>query len=225
MMMMIRKTAIFFLFIILARNASSQEKDFGIWYGAQAEFEIIKNLELDLSTCLRTFDGGSKMDEVYLEAGAMYKFNDYFAAGASYRISRNIEKDDAYYIRHKLFAELKGTLPLGDFKFSLRARFQERYKTYIDDEDDPNPVSHIRGRLKAQYDIPSFPLNPYLSGELFFPVTSKADETIDKKRFMVGMEYKFSKKHGIELEYIFQRDYHPRLSDMNIISLNYFIKL
>jgi Protein of unknown function (DUF2490) len=225
MMMMIKKTAIFFMFILLARNASSQEKDFGIWYGAQAEFEFIKNLELDLSTCLRTFDGASKMDEVYLEAGVMYKFNDYFAAGASYRISRNIEKDDTYYIRHKLFAELKGTLPLGDFKFSLRARFQERYKTYIDDEDDPNPVSHIRGRLKAQYDIPSFPLNPYLSGEFFFPVTSKADVTIDKKRFMVGLEYKFSKKHGVELEYIFQRDYHPRLSDMNIISLNYFIKL
>lgn len=224
MTMMIRRWLIVCVSVFVGFCGYTQEKDFGIWFGAAAETDIVKKLELDLSGCLRTFENASQIEEAFLETGLMYKLCKYFSVGGAYRITRSIEDDDSYHIRHKWFADIKGTLPAGDFKFTGRVRFQERYKTYFEDENDKKATSHIRGRLKAQYDIPSFPVNPYLAAELFFPVQSQAEMNIDKKRFMAGIEYNISKIHSVALEYLFQRDYHPKLIDMNIISLNYNLK-
>lgn len=224
MMTKIRKPLLFLTLFCLGICVYSQSDDFGLWYGISAEHKLVKKLELDLSACVRTFENASKIDEAFLEAGLTYKFNKYLAVGGSYRLTNCIEDNDTYHIRHKWFLDLRGSLPAGDFNFSARARFQERYKTYFEDENDKTPVSHFRGRLKVQYDIPSFPVNPYVATEYFFPVTSNADTKIDKKRYMLGAEYNIFKKHTIELEYIFQRDYHPNLTDINIISLNYNIK-
>lgn len=224
MMMMIKRPFFFVALFFLGISGYSQTDDFGIWYNISGERKLVKKLELDLSACIRTFDKASKIEEAFLEAGVAYKFNKYLTAGVAYRITENIEDNDSYYLRHKWFVDLKGTLPAGDFTFTGRVRFQERYKTYFEDENDKVPVSHIRGRLKVHYNTPSFPVNPYLAAEYFFPIRSNTDKSVDKKRYMAGIEYNIAKKHSVSLEYLYQRDYHPKLSNMNILSLNYDFK-
>lgn len=221
MMMMIKKITLIIVLSALAANLYPQKKDFGIWYGVSAEHKFSKKLELDLSTCLRTFDNASEIEEGFLEAGLQYKLTDFLSAAASYRITENIEDDDSYHLRHKWFVDLKGSLEPGDFAFSLRLRFQERYKTYFEDEDDEIPDSHARVKLKAEYDIPSFKFNPYVSAELFCPVFTDPEKTIDKSRIGAGFEYNINKKQSIETEYIFQRDFLPKLKDLHVISVNY----
>jgi len=222
--MMIKKFVLLLLFTCAGLSAFPQKKDFGIWYGINAEHKLAKKLELDLSTCLRTFKNASKSEEAYLEAGLTYKLFDFMSVEGSYRITENIEDDDAFHIRHKWFVGAKGSISAGDFDFSLRARFQERYKTYIEDEEDKIPDCHLRSRFKVLYDIPSFKVNPYISGEIFVPLFKESPESVDKKRFTAGAEYNFADKKSVELEYIFQRDYLPKLSDINIISLQFNIK-
>ena len=39
-----------------------------------------------------------------------------------------------------------------------------------------------------------------------------------------GVELRILKQHSVEVEYIFQRDYLPHISDINIISVNYNFK-
>ncbi len=176
-MMRIKKAVFLFILIGSGLSVYSQNKDFGIWYGVAAEHKLADKLELDLSGVLRTFNNASKIEEVFLEAGLTYKVNDYFSAGASYRITENIEDDDAFHLRHKWFVDVKGTLPAGDLTVTARARFQKRYKTYFEDEEDKIPDSHLRTRLKVHYDIPNFKINPYLSAELFLPVFAEAEKT------------------------------------------------
>ncbi len=221
MMMMIRKIILVLFLSALAINLYPQKKDLGIWYGISAEHKFSKKLELDLSSCLRTFDNASGIEEGFLEAGLQYKITGFLSGSASYRITENIEDDDSYHLRHKWFVDLKGSLEPGDFAFSLRLRFQERYKTYFEDENDKLPDSHLRARLKAEYDIPSFRINPYVSAELFCPVFRDPGRTIDKSRVGAGFEYNINKKQSIETEYIFQRDFLPKLRDLHIISVNY----
>ncbi|MFZ0280693.1 MAG: DUF2490 domain-containing protein [Bacteroidales bacterium] len=223
-MMRIKKAVFLFILIGSGLAGYSQKKDFGIWYGVAAEHKLADKLELDLSGVLRTFKDASKIEEFFLEAGLTYKFNDYFSAGASYRITENIEDDDAFHIRHKWFVDAKGTLPAGDLTVTARARFQQRYKTYFEDEEDKIPDSHVRTRLKVHYDIPNFKINPYLAAELFLPAFADVEKTVDKYRLSIGADYSFAKKHTVELEYIFQRDYLPKLSDINLISLQYNFK-
>jgi hypothetical protein len=224
MMTMNRRLPFILLFCFSALTALPQEKDFGIWYGAAGEFEIINRLDASVSTTFRTYDKGAKLEEAFLEGELIYKFNDYLAAAASYRISENIEDDDAYHIRHKWFVQVIGTLPLGDLKISGRIIFQQRYKTYFEDENDKLPASHARFRMKAQYDFPTLPVDPYFYGEFFCPLFKDSERIIDKKRAGGGFEVDITSRHEVQIGYIFQRDYFPDLVDESIMTIGYKFK-
>jgi hypothetical protein len=221
---MIKRSFLILFLLSASLPGYSQKDDFGIWCSFNAEHKLFKKFELDISGALRTFDNASRIEEVFAEAGLTYKLNKYFSAGASYRITENIEDDDSYHPRHKWFVDFKGTLPVGDFSIIARAMFQRRYKTYIEDEEDEIPDSHLRGKITLFYDIPHFHLNPYISWESFMPLFKEASRTIEINRYTIGAEYNFSNKHSVEAEYIFRRDYLPHMKDLNILSLEYKFK-
>lgn len=204
--------------------AYAQDKDFGMWYSISAEKELARRLELDTDLNLRTFEDASKIEEAFFDIGLTYKFTKFLSAGAGYRFTEHIEDDDTFHPRHNWFTDLKVKTKFGDFDISARLRYQQRYKTYIKDDNDKESKKVGRTRLKILYDIPSFSLNPYAGAELFIPVFLDTDRTIEKTRFTAGFEYNFSKKHTIEAEYMFQRDKLPKMLEMNIISLNYKVK-
>lgn len=223
-MTMNRRICILFLTLLLSLTAFAQDKDFGIWYGISASHNLNKKLELNLATEIRTFSNAAKIDEVFLEGGLEYGFNKYLAVAGSYRVSKNIEDNNSYYFRHRVFIDLKGSLPAGNFSFSSRLRFQTRTKTYIENEQDKHPDYYGRIKLKAVYKTPTFPVNPYVYAELFLPMFSDKTRTVEKIRYSAGLEFKIVKNHSVDLEYIFQRDYLPHISDISIVSLCYNIK-
>lgn len=213
---------IFLIFLPLLAN--SQEKDFGIWYGVSSELKMTDKLEIDLSANVRTFEKATKIEEAFLEGGLAYNFSKYLSIAGFYRLTENIEDNNSYYFRHKVFLDFKGNLPAGSFSFTGRIRFQSGIKTYIEDEEDKYPDYTARIKLKAVYKTPSFPVNPYIYVESFCPVFSDKTRTIEKYRLSAGMEYSVSKRHSLGAEYIFQRDYLPNISDISIISINYNFK-
>jgi hypothetical protein len=213
-----------FFILSLCKSSYSQDNDFGIWYGFNSEFAINKKLELDVSAMLRTFKNASKPEQSFLEAGLSYKFNKFISVAGSYRLTNNIEDDDLYHLRHKFMSDLKGRLPYKDLVFSARIRLQTQTREYIEPGDDKTVNFAGRIRFKCLYNIPKFPVNPYFAFESFSPIFDKSDRIIGKERITAGFEYKIVKKHSIELEYIFERDYIPRESDMSIISATYNVK-
>lgn len=224
MMMMTKKWIIVLFSLFLPLASSAQKKDFGIWYGASAEHKLTDKLEIDLSANIRTYNKAVKIEEAFLEGGLAYNLNKYFTVAGSYRLIKSIEDDNSYYFRHKVFLDFKGNLPVGNFRFSGRLRFQNRVKTYIEDDEDQYPEYTGRIKFKALFKTPSFPVNPYLYAESFLPLFSEKSGKIGKNRVAAGLEYSIAKRHSVEAEYIFQRDYLPHLSDINIISVNYKIK-
>lgn len=220
---------ILLLMLVLINTASltlAQKKDFGIWYYVAAEKEILKDLDLEVDVNLRTYHNAGEVEEGFIDLGLGYKLTDFLSAAVSYRFTQMKEDDEHFHPRHKWFADFRAKTALGDFDVSGRIRFQQRYKTYFEDENDKETKEHLRFRVKAAYDIPKFPLNPFVTAELFLPIfDDNVDRTVDKQRYTGGFEYNISKKHSIELEYMFQRDFFPDWTDMNIISINYSIKL
>lgn len=225
MVTMSKKALLMFAAILISSvTAHSQKNDFGIWYSISAEKDVVKNLELDVDLNVRTFKDASKIEEAFLDIGLTYKFSKFLSVAAGYRFTEFMEDDDTFHPRHKWFTDLKGKVTFGDFDISARLRYQQRYKTYFEDENDKESKKIGRTKLSILYDIPSFSLNPYVSAELFFPVFLETSRTIEKSRLTAGFEYNFSKKHSVEAEYLFQRDNYPKLLEMNIISLNYKLK-
>lgn len=215
-----------FVLISTAAFTLAQKKDFGMWYSITAEKEILKDLDLEVDVNLRTYHDVKEIEEGFADFGLGYKFNKHLSAGISYRYTQTREDDELYHPRHKWFADFRAKTALGDFDVSGRLRFQQRYKTYFEDENDKESKEHLRFRIKTAYDIPKFPLNPFVTAELFLPVfDDNVNRTVDKQRFTGGFKYNISKKHSVELEYMFQRDFFPDWTDMNIISVNYSIKL
>jgi len=222
--MMTRKWTIMILFLLLPNIVRSQDDDFGTWASLEASYGLSKKFSLEVNGALRTFKNSSTIDEGFVEGGINYKVNSYLGISASFRLIDKYEYDGGYYFRHKFFVAVRPSLPVGRFTFSGRAMLQRTTKTYIEDDADLSAVYAGRFKLKAYYNIPAFPLNPYVYCETFVPLSSGYDRKISKNRFSVGAELKLNKRNSIELEYIFQRDYLPHLSDMNIISVNYAFK-
>lgn len=221
----IRKLTVIFILSGMGHTAHTQEKDFGIWYSLAVEKKVAKNLDFESDINLRTYHDAGEIEEGFIDVGLKYKINKTFSSAFTYRFTERMEKDDNFHPRHKWVVDFRAKKALGDLDVSGRLRFQQRFKTYFRDENDREPKEHLRFRIKAVYDIPKCPLNPYASSELFFPVFYHVKKTIDQQRYTAGFEYNVSKKQSLEIEYIFQRDLHPKPTDMNIISLNYNIKL
>ncbi len=225
MMTMIKKwtAVLFFLFFPLVTFA--QEKDFGIWYGISLRHKVLKNLDVAFSPVLRTFKNASKIDQEFLEAGLEYKFNKHLSTMGSYRLTNSIEDDARFHIQHKLFIDLKGSMALSAFNINCRMRFQSRVKTYIENDKDKIPDYTGRIKLKASFKTPNFPVDPYIYAETFSPLFIKKERVIEKSRLAAGIQLSIANRHSVEVEYIFQRDYLPNISDINVISIVYSIEL
>jgi hypothetical protein len=225
MMTMIRRFGAVLIVGVLTLSLSAQDKDFGIWYGASVKKGISNKFDFAASGMLRTFQKASKVEQGFLETGLAYKITKNIDAEISYRLTSALENDSKYHFQHKAFLDLKGDVKLSNFTFSGRLRFQTRVKTYLEYYTDKFPDYTGRFKVKTLYRTQSFPLNPYVYYESFSPMFANSERLIGKNRFSFGLEYKISKMHSVEVEYIYQRDYLPKLSDINIISLNYNLKL
>jgi hypothetical protein len=65
MRMMIKKIALLIHLILISGIASAQDDDFGLWFGVDAKHEILKNLDVEFSGALRTFNNSSQIDETF----------------------------------------------------------------------------------------------------------------------------------------------------------------
>lgn len=212
------------LFIFLPVVLTAQDPDFGIWTSVKARHDFNKQLEAELSFELRTAENVSVTDQYFGELGLSYSFNDYFAAGASFRSIGKLEDDEEYHFRQKFLFHLKGTIPLGRLDVSARVMYEKVLLSYVEDFDDPMSENYARTRFKAEYDSKSSPLKPFISWEPFFPLSGDPDYTIEKSRLSAGTELKISRRSSFGISYIFDNKTKPTRTDEHIISVGYELK-
>lgn len=220
---MSRKMLLITLLILLSSALKAQNADFGIWYDLKADYRFAKGFRADFEACLRTVNDASEVDSWYLEPGIRYKFNKYFSAGVYYRFTKRIEDDGNYYARHRWALQAKGDLPVGRFTLSLRYRFQEQTKTYIEDPDDEKQIWFNRTRFEVDYDVKGLPLKPYANIEVWNELFADNGIFIDETRYIVGAEYRIFKNNSVGLEYLYHTSKISKPANRNILSINYFI--
>ncbi len=224
--MMIRKSLTVIAALLLSSVLAGQKTDYGIWYEVKADKKIWKALRFDLEASVRTDQNAARVETIYLEPGLRYKFNDYLAAGVYYRLIEQLEKDNQFHIRHRWFAQVKGTTPsFYRFTMALRYRVQEQFRTYFDDPEDGEPVWYQRMRFELSYDIKGVPLMPYFNTELHGLLGEPNAYTIDKWRSMIGVEYTLKKRHTFGVEYIYNDSRVTKPAYMNIVGVTYSVKL
>lgn len=213
-----------YVFILSISLCYSQEKDFGLWSAINAQYKLVKGLDLVGSASIRTFDNASEIEKYFIEGGLQYKIDEFYSIDGSYRLEENLENNSKYYFRHKLFFDVK--ISNGDRKLGLsgRLRFQRGAETYIENDTDSEAKYYGRLKFKADYNIPAFPLTPYAWMETYTPLFTGAGFKVNKERFSLGTDLKINKKNSISLEYIRQKSLINNKSVSNIISVNYKIR-
>lgn len=79
----------------------------------------------------------------------------------------------------------------------------------------------LRSRLKLEYNIKGFPVNPYVSYEFSNDLEDKLK--LDKTRLIAGTEIKITKKHNLDIAYLFQ-DYQSDHDKLHAVSIGYKFK-
>lgn len=224
MMMMNKKHYVFLLLFTISTISFSQEKDFGIWIGTEVQKKLTKKIDLEFSGNLRTLNNSTRIDQEFIEAGLQYKLNKILSLSGSYRLINNYENDSRYHFRHKLFMDLKASVPIQNLDISGRLKIQRTTRMYIEEADDEIAQYTGRIKLKADYNFKSFPVDPYAFAEIFVPLSDYNSLEISKTRLSAGVKLKVTNHSGLDFGYIYQKDTKPDDINSNILSVLYSIK-
>jgi len=218
----------------------AQGDDFGLNFTLEAQKKLSKQFSLNLEGEMRTRDNTSKADRWSIGLGLDWKATKWLKASAGYtllydnneRISYFDELDDevldgdasvgdpkkcAKYwgTRHRFNVSLTFDKKLfGDFKFSLRERWQYTYRpeytigerwSYFDNAYDGKEKTYdskskhvLRSRLQVEYDKKGLNFTPYANVEFFNAMS------LEKVRYTVGLDWKLSKQHTLGAFYRYQ---------------------
>ena len=217
-----------------------------LWTSAEMKFGITKGLNGYVEGEYRTTDGLDDTERWAASAGLSYKLCDWLKMSAEYSyIHRHVESrttkkgnivSDYWQPRHRASFALTGSYSWNRFTFSLRELYQYTYHTEQtaskwdgddgsakDDEVIESKSKNIlRSRLKAEYDIRKSGFTPYVSCELYNDLDGF---TYDKTRLTVGTEYKFNKKHAIDVFYRYIDRSDDDDANGHVIGIGYSFKL
>lgn len=240
-----RKEKIFLLVVSFCMGASTLWGQ-SLWTSAEMKFGMAKGLSGYVEGEFRTANRLDGPERWAASMGLDYKLYKWLKMSVGYTyIHKHIESrvtkkgnivSDYWQPRHRASFTLTGSYSWNHFTFSLRERYQYTYRTEQvvpkwdgDDgsakEDELIEASHkhvLRSRLKVEYDIRKSGFTPFASCEVY---NSLSGFTYEKTRWTVGSDYKFNKRHSINMFYRYIDRSDDDDTNGHVIGVGYSFKL
>ena len=182
------------------------------------EWEAVKNLTFEAGVQLRLNNDLTSVDRIQTSLGANYEVNKYFDFGADYVLINGYESDVKSWDkpRHRVNANLRGTVKVGRVELSLRERLQTTFRTdSVNRYEKMNPELMLRSRLMAEYSIRHSSWSPYILFELnntlnapkvvanYKEAALRTDNYISRYRVGVGAKFRITRSHRLDFYYYF----------------------
>lgn len=202
------------------------QTDSGMEMAVEGSHKLTKQLSVAVGAEVRTCDNFSAWDRGALSVDGTYKLSGSLKVTAGYiflydqneeKINRDSEglprnwRPSYFSERHRFHVSLTGNMDVGRLNLSLRERWQytyrpEKTRSRYDFEDEvwedkivaSKAKNVLRSRLQAEYNIRKCPATPFLSAELYNAWS------VEKVRYVAGVEWKLSKKHSLNAFYRYQ---------------------
>ena len=186
---------------------------------AAFEWEPVKNLSLEASLQLRLKEDFSTVDRIQTTVGAEYEVCKYLSVGLDYALINGHERTGWDRPRHRLNANIKGSVKIGRVELSLRERLQTTFRTdSVNRFEKPKNQLILRSRLMAEYSIRHSKWTPYVLFELHNTLNAPGvvdnyksdafyyDNYVTRYRAGVGAKFRISRSHRLDFYYYFDYD-------------------
>ena len=212
----------------------SSESDVQLRVGAGLEVPIGRKWEFAWSEQMRLHNNLANFDKVVSSVGFGYKPWKFLKFEAQYgfvneRTSKTDNDTDFktidWQIRHRLNADITGSVRLGNVKLSLRERVRVQFRgDSVNKYEHPNPEITLRSRLKGAVDLRNGRWEPYAFAEVYTTLNAvgvvnnylrepiRYANYINRVRLGLGTEMKLSNSSKLDFYYMvhFNRSYEAR---------------
>lgn len=224
-------------------TANDIETEYGGRLSLQFDYKLKKGLHLTADAQLRTQDNFKATGRYQAGLGVDYKINGFLKAGAGYTYISVRNSSDEWNPRHRIYAQLTGTLKSGDWRLSLKERLQLTHRSGVNTyQTTPNSLT-LKSRLKAEYKGFTA-VSPYIFIEARTVLNDPAcsadwngseysnysfsgynDAYFNRLRGALGMEWKIDKHNSIDLtamlDYCYDKEIDTDKEGTKLKSLTY----
>lgn len=198
--------------------------------------KLARGLHISLEEEIRMDNNFGSFDRFHTTLGLSYKVNDYLKLGVGYAMINPYSSSDGAFksSRHRLMLDATGSLRFGDWRLSLRERFQATYRSDdMNEYQNPRTALTLKSRLKLSYkglrrlepyayvelrntlNAPvisaSYDGTNYLTsalsqyGEAGWFIDSWTGMYVNRVRGSIGFEYRLSKASRIDISLLADR--------------------
>ncbi len=201
-----------------------------------------KKFCFSLSQAFRFDDNSTSLDQFFTELGVGYKIWDDLKFDVGYRLIRDGSVSKGFDKEHRFQTDLSYKHKLNRLRLGYRLRYTNRNLRGLTVAEGDYNQHKYRLRMKAEYNIKGWKLDPYFSAELFYAkgyesvvfnegvVVGYSTNALQKYRLTLGTDYKTGKVGSLGGFYRIERQFasFPRAYNAKtwyIIGLNYQFKL
>lgn len=196
--------------------SSVGQSDFQLWLDAGVDYKINKKFDLKLEAAYRRENNLADINENYIELQARTDPFKFLVISGGYRLSGWFEE----FLVNRVFGFVRFSFDLKRFRFHYRLRYDYNFNTSL----EPLP-KNIRNKIKIRYRTRKFPLDPYVSYELFYR-TNYNEYKFSQQRIDIGLDYSISKKNKLKAYYRYQQQLNAIFPENNfILGLSYTYKI
>ena len=212
------------------------DPEFGGRLSVSVDKKLARGLHVSLEEEIRMDNNFGSFDRFHTTLGLSYKVNDYLKLGVGYAMINPYSSSNSAFksSRHRLMLDATGSLRFGDWRLSLRERFQATYRSGdMNEYQNPRTALTLKSRLKLSYkglrriepyayvelrntlNAPvisaSYDGTNYLTGALSqygdagWFIDSWTGVYINRVRGSVGFDYRLSKASSIDISLMADR--------------------
>lgn len=130
------------------------DPEFGGRLSVSVDKKLARGLHISLEEEIRMDNNFGSFDRFHTTLGLSYKVNDYLKLGVGYAMINPYSSSDGAFksSRHRLMLDATGSLRFGDWRLSLRERFQATYRSGdMNEYQNPRTALTLKSRLKLSY--------------------------------------------------------------------------
>lgn len=194
-------------------------QDTGLWTSLNMGHRFENQFAIRASLGHRLKEELTAQKESFADLGILFK-NKSLTSAFIYRLSDLNLYEEGNINVHRLSWEIKYHQQYSILLLEFRSRFQARYFETESANSLIVPRSHLRNRIKSEINIPSLPVNPSFSYEVFYRLNNHTARNFEQQRVTMGLDYQLNKEQALQLYLLF-------LERMNVAdpSYNYILGL